>query len=218
MKMDSFPFVPEDHGNFSFEHSIYKNGYSLVAGTDEVGRGPLAGPVIAAAVVLPKNCDHHIFEDSKRLSHKKRESLHQHLLELDSLIGIGTVSETVIDQINILQASLLAMKLAVEDIANQVSKPDFLLVDGKFEIPDQIDQLALIKGESKSASIAAASIVAKVTRDRVMQDLHKKFPQYGFNTNSGYPTKVHREAIKEFGPCPYHRRSFKGVKEYVTVS
>lgn len=218
MKVDILSTIPEDQGNFAFEHALYQEGYSLIAGTDEVGRGPLAGPVIAAAVVLPPDCNHHIFDDSKKLTHKKRIKLYKYLEEIGALIGIGTVSEEDIDRINILQASLLAMKLAVNEIEAQCSKPDFLLVDGKFNIPDPIEQLALIKGETKSATIAAASIVAKVTRDQIMQSMHLKYPQYCFNTNKGYPTKVHREAIKKFGVCPHHRKSFKGVKEYVTVS
>lgn len=218
MKAGALSFIPEDYGNFSFEKSLYQRGYSLVAGTDEVGRGPLAGPVIAAAVVLPKNCDHHIFQDSKKLSHKKRVDLLHYLRDIDALIGIGQVSERRIDKINILQASLLAMKLAVDNLAEKSCRPDFLLVDGKFEIADSIHQLALVKGETKSASIAAASIVAKVTRDEIMLDLDKKYPQYGFKTNSGYPTKAHRETLSRIGPCPVHRNSFKGVKEHVTVS
>ncbi len=218
MKIDTLSTISQDHGNFSFEHSLYKQGCTFVAGTDEVGRGPLAGPVIAAAVVLPKDCNHHIFDDSKKLTHKKRVALFQYLEEINASIGIGIISEQVIDQINILQASLLAMKHAVDDLSSKGAKPDFLLVDGKFETPAPINQLALIKGESKSASIAAASIIAKVTRDRIMQDLHQKYPQYGFNTNNGYPTKFHRDAVRKIGPCPHHRKSFKGVREHVTVS
>lgn len=184
----------------------------MVAGTDEVGRGPLAGPVVAACVVLPLDCDHSLFQDSKILSHTKRQSLLQILTKIDAHIGIGVVSESIIDEINILQASLLAMRKAYDDLYQKNIAPDFLLVDGTFKIPLNIDQLPLIKGESKSASIAAASIAAKVTRDHYMLELHHKYPQYGFDTNSGYPTKKHRQALSEFGPCPHHRKTFKGVR------
>ena len=209
---------PKFQGNFAYELSLYKQGCKSVSGTDEVGRGPLAGPVIAACVVLPTDCDHTLFIDSKALTHKKRVSLFDTLYELHAQIGIGMVSETIIDQINILQASLLAMRLAFEELAKNNPTPDFLLVDGKFEVPFEVSQLALVKGETKSASIAAASIIAKVTRDRYMLNLHEQFPVYGFNTNQGYPTKKHREALKEHGSCPHHRQSFNGVEPNVVIS
>ena len=209
---------PDFQGNFAYEQSLYKKGCKSVAGTDEVGRGPLAGPVIAACVVLPICCDHTLFVDSKALTHKKRVLLFETLYELNAQIGIGIVSETIIDQINILQASLLAMRLAFEEVAKKHPTPDFLLVDGTFKVPMEINQLPLIKGETKSASIAAASIIAKVTRDRYMRNLHDQFPVYGFNTNQGYPTKKHREALKEHGSCPHHRQTFNGVKDDVTIS
>jgi len=218
MKGASLPFLSKSRGNFSFETDLYQAGYKTVAGTDEAGRGSLAGPVVAACVVLPQDCDHSLFEDSKKLTSKKRDQLLQVLKESDALIGIGFVSERQIEKLNILQASLLAMKIAVQKIEKHHSHPDFVLVDGKFEIPHDVAQLALTKGETKSASIAAASIVAKTTRDSYMLKMHEKFPQYGLNSHSGYPTKKHREAIKKFGPCPLHRVTFKGVKEYVSFS
>ncbi len=202
-----------DQDNFSLERILYSRGMVRVAGCDEAGRGPLAGPVVAAAVILPINCTHSIFLDSKVLRHKKRVELEKLLYALDAAIGIGVVSEQQIDRINILQASLLAMKLAVENIP--APPPDFVLVDGKFTIPLTISQEAYIKGESKSASIAAASILAKVARDRLMVDLHDKYPVYNFTHNKGYPTREHRLAIATHGPCPVHRLTFRGVKEYV---
>ncbi len=201
--------------NFELERNLKQQAYSVVAGLDEVGRGPLAGPVVAAAVILPEECQHSLFLDSKKLSAKKRELLFTHLHEIPARIGIGSVSHQTIDRINILQASLLAMQRAVEDLIEQCYPPDFLLVDGKFPIPSVIPQQPMIKGENRSASIAAASIVAKVTRDRLMADLHEQFPCYNFKCNKGYPTKEHRQAVKDHGICPHHRLSFKGVKEFV---
>ena len=199
-----------DHGdNFRFERHLYEKGYRCVAGCDEAGRGPLAGPVVAACVVLPVNCRHSRFLDSKILPPSLRLNLNDHLLEIGALIGIGVVSAGHIDRINILQASLLAMRLAVEKLTHAM--PDFILVDGKFEIPLSIPQAPLIKGESKSASIAAASIVAKVARDRMMEDFHHQYPAYNFYRHKGYPTKEHREALRIHGPCPIHRMTFNGV-------
>ena len=201
--------------NFHLERNLRQHGYSVIAGLDEVGRGPLAGPVVAAAVILPEECNHSLFLDSKKLTAKKRQFLFKHLREIPARIGIGTVSHQTIDKINILQASLLAMQRAVEELATQDHPPDFLLVDGKFPVPVATPQQPLVKGENRSASIAAASIVAKVTRDQLMVDLHQKFPCYNFQGNKGYPTREHRQAVKEHGISPYHRLSFKGVKEVV---
>jgi ribonuclease HII len=203
----------KESDTFSFERSLYAKGVLRVAGCDEVGRGPLAGPVVAAAVILPQNCRYDQFVDSKLLTHKQRLSLEEILLALPVAFGIGIVSEQEIDRINILQASLFAMRMAVQNLPGP--QPDFLLVDGKFRVPMTIDQQPLIKGESKSASIAAASIIAKVTRDRLMDDLHDQYPVYNFLQNKGYPTREHRKALAGFGPCPVHRKTFKGVKEHV---
>lgn len=201
--------------NFVYEGSLIQQGFTKVCGCDEVGRGPLAGPVVAASVILPENTDPSPFLDSKKLSHKKRISLCSHLHDIGAWIGIGIVDVNTIDQINILQSSLLAMRRAVDQLTEKGNPPDFMLVDGKFEVPMELPQLALIKGESKSGSIAAASIIAKVERDRIMDSLHKKFPVYGFNRHKGYPTKAHRLAIAEHGPCPQHRTTFAGVKQFV---
>ena len=208
--------LPESDGgkdNFSFERSLYSKGYSCVVGCDEAGRGPLAGPVVAASVLLPQDCDHSLFLDSKILSHKKRLHLACILRATTAVIGVGVVSEKEIDEINILQASLLAMKRSVLGMLNIT--PDFILVDGKFSIPINIDQQPLIKGESKSGSIAAASIIAKTERDKIMVELHAKYPIYNFAQHKGYPTLKHRKILADHGPCPAHRFSFKGVKEHV---
>lgn len=214
----SLPSHPPD--TFFFERTLYQQGYSRVAGVDEAGRGPLAGPVVAACVILPRELDHSIFRDSKLLTARRRTLLFDTLQGNGALIGIGSADPREIEQINILQASLLAMRRAIEDCAarHHGGLPDYLLVDGKFQIPASVSQLTLVKGESKSASIAAASIIAKVTRDRIMADSHWQFPQYGFLRHQGYPTKEHRQAINRFGPCPLHRRTFRGVVEFVRAS
>ncbi|HID70641.1 MAG TPA: ribonuclease HII [Desulfobacterales bacterium] len=208
-------FEPPPEDNFFIERNLQQQGYPVVAGLDEVGRGPLAGPVVAAAVILPPSCQHALFLDSKKLTPKKRQILFDHLYEIPAHIGIGIVSHKIVDDINILQASLLAMKHGVEELGKQKHSPDFLLVDGKFPVPMSTPQQPLIKGENRSASIAAASIIAKVTRDKIMDRLHELYPCYNFKQNKGYPTREHRQAIKDHGICPDHRLSFRGVKEFV---
>ena len=193
----------------AFERDAKARGYSIIAGIDEAGRGPLAGPVVSAAVVLPHDFDCPDITDSKKLSEKKRELLFPFIQENALAFGIGMADHEEIDQINILQASLLSMKRAVEALT---VVPDYLLIDGKFTIESSIDQEAVIKGDSRSISIAAASILAKVTRDRIMKDLSHKYPAYGFERHKGYPTKAHKQAILDNGPCPVHRQSFRGVK------
>jgi ribonuclease HII len=199
-----------DGDTFAIERSLFSQGYATVAGTDEAGRGPLAGPVVAACVILPPRCEYQQFQDSKKLSAKTREELAQRLVVLEAQIGVGIVSAAEIDLLNILQASLLAMKKAVEKLS---CLPDFLLVDGKFTVPMAVEQKALIKGDSRSASISAASIVAKVTRDAIMEQYHLEYPQYNFARHKGYPTAEHRRIIREIGPCPIHRQSFKPVRD-----
>ncbi|MEK6201956.1 MAG: ribonuclease HII [Desulfobulbaceae bacterium] len=207
--------VTDTNDTFLLERTLHTRGFSSVAGLDEVGRGPLAGPVVAACVVLPTQCDSSLFLDSKKLSHAKRCLLAQLLTDIGALMGVGIVSIATIDRINILQASLLAMKRAVENLSTTSPSPDFLLIDGKFKIPMDTPQHTLIKGESKSASIAAASIRAKVSRDAIMKELAVQFPVYNLGQNKGYPTREHRLAIEKYGPAPCHRRTFKGVKEFV---
>jgi ribonuclease HII len=195
---------------FSFERELAGKGARLVAGVDEAGRGPLAGPVVAASVILPADCRYFLFQDSKKLTEKQRERLFAILTDMGIPIGVGVATPAEIDEINILQASLLAMKRAVFDLPEM---PDFLLVDGKFTVPLKVNQQALVKGESKSASIAAASIVAKVTRDRIMLGYHDMYPRYNFKKHKGYPTKEHRNLLIQFGPCEIHRKTFSGVRE-----
>ncbi len=197
---------------FSIERDLHQQGYDFVAGVDEAGRGPLAGPVVAACVVLPVDCDYRIFRDSKKLTPAARERLFQTLHTIGARIGVGSVSERGIDRHNILQASLLAMRQAVKILP---SSPSYLLVDGKFPVPCSLPQQALVKGESRSASIAAASIVAKVVRDRMMKCYHAIFPQYNFCKHKGYPTVDHKQRIVKYGPCIIHRRAFRGVREHL---
>lgn len=217
----SFAADPEVPGNtFHFEHSLVKQGFSLVAGVDEAGRGPLAGPVVAGCVILPPDCEHHRFKDSKKLTARKRDELFAYLHICGACIGVSVVDAREIEQLNILQASLLAMKKAIHDCMGGTGNtlPDFLLVDGTFTVPLPLPQQTLTRGESKSASIAAASIIAKVTRDRLMARYHEQFPVYNFLQNKGYPTKYHRLAIAEYGPCILHRRTFKGVREFIKTT
>jgi len=202
---------------WQFEHKAKTKGFKIIAGIDEAGRGPLAGPVVSAAVILPQDFSCKGINDSKKLSEKKRNALFPLIREQALCVAIGICSHQEIDEINILQASLLSMKRAVENLSTPPDfiRPDFLLIDGKFKLDMDIDQSAIIKGDSKSISIAAASIIAKVTRDAMMKELHDQYPQYNFIQHKGYPTKAHKEAILKYGPCPVHRKTFKGVKEVV---
>lgn len=178
-----------------------------IAGIDEVGRGPLAGPVVTCAAILPDNCDILYLNDSKQLSEKKREELYEVLSEKCRAFAFGVVDNNRIDEINILQATYEAMRQAVSKLE---IVPDQLLVDA-VKIPEiRIDQRGIIKGDAKSASIAAASILAKVTRDHMMEEYDKIYPEYGFASNKGYGSKEHIAAIKKYGPCPIHRKSFIG--------
>ena len=200
-----------------YEKEARQNGYLCVAGLDEAGRGPLAGPVVAAAVVVPPSFSVDGVTDSKKLSGKKRSFLYDRIFSHADAVGVGMADEKEIDHLNILRASLLAMTRAVEDLP---ADPDHLLIDGTFQIPaDQIpadvSQRAIPKGDAKSISIAAASIIAKVTRDRLMEKYHREYPEYGYDRHKGYPTRVHREAIQKHGASAIHRTSFKGVKEYL---
>lgn len=188
-----------------FEERARQRGFRLIAGIDEAGRGPLAGPVVAAAVVLPDRYSHPDINDSKKLTSRSRELLFE-VIRTDALaVGIGVVDSRVIDELNILRATLLAMREAVADL--QVV-PDCLLVDGNQSVPLEIPQETIVKGDGRSVSIAAASIVAKVSRDRIMEIYHRQFPYYNFFKNKGYGTAEHRQAIREHGFCKIHRRSF----------
>jgi ribonuclease HII len=198
---------------YSLERCLRQKGYQWIAGLDEVGRGPLAGPVVAACVILQESCDNSCFVDSKTINAKNRSRLYRELKQNGAQISVGIVSEMDIDRLNILQASLFAMKKAVLTMPVQ---PDFLLVDGNQPVPMSTPQQTLVKGESKSASIAAASIVAKVVRDDMMDQYHLQYPEYNFQQNKGYPTLEHRQAIRIYGPCAIHRQSFKCVKEFIS--
>jgi len=196
--------------DFSEEQKLWQRGCEFVVGLDEVGRGPLAGPVVAAAVCIKKSDLPPFVEnirDSKKLSQKRREGWYKFLTEQPNIKwGIGLVSEKVIDRINILEATKLAMKQAVKALKIE---PDYLLLDGNFLLEDlSISQKAVIRGDEKVISCAAASIIAKVIRDRLMLRYHQKFPQYGFDKHKGYGTKDHLAAIKKHGACPIHRTSF----------
>jgi ribonuclease HII len=196
----------------AFEKEILPQGCGLVAGLDEAGRGPLAGPVVAAAVVLPLGAPIDDVFDSKALSPGKREKIFLKIVNRAIDIGIGLVGQDLIDQINILQSTIQAMRQALNKL---IVKPEFILIDA-LSIPDagNIPQKAIIKGDQKCYSIAAASIVAKVVRDRLMNKFHLKYPEYNFVRNKGYGTQEHLKAIASVGPCPLHRRSFKRVKEF----
>ena len=194
-----------DIDRLAIEQKLWQQGYQLIAGIDEVGRGPLAGSVYACAIIFERDFIIPEVKDSKKLSEKKREFLVEIIKENAISYNIGTASEMEIDKINIRQASFLAMHRAIEGLDIQ---PDYLLVDG-FDLPDSIIQSAgIIKGDDKSFTIAAASILAKVSRDAYMKDLDKKYPNYKFAKNKGYGTKEHIEAIKKYGITPVHRKSF----------
>ncbi len=182
----------------------------MVAGIDEAGRGPLAGPVVAACVILPEDFPEIGVDDSKRLLPKKRESLANEIQQLAICWAVGKVEAEEIDRINIYQASRLAMKRAAQSMT---IIPGFILIDGLAKIDMEIAQRTIIKGDQQSLSIASAAILAKVTRDRIMETFHETYPEYGFDKHKGYATKNHLEAIRKNGPSPIHRRSFKPVRE-----
>ena len=205
---------------FEKENSFFTKGFGLVTGLDEAGRGPLAGPVVAAAVSLradfllnPEKLEKlKTVNDSKKLTAKKREELFEIIKTECFEVGVGICDHAIIDRVNVLQATFLAMKMA---LGNLKSKPDMLLIDGKFPIPNiSAQQEAIIDGDALVFSIAAASIIAKVTRDRIMDEYDKKYPQYGFAKHAGYGTKIHMEALIKYGPCPIHRRTFKPISGF----
>lgn len=194
-----------------FETELYNKGINFIAGIDEVGRGPLVGPVVTAAVILPKDFYDERINDSKKLTEKKRELLYDVIMENAISVGIGISSEDVIDEINILNATKRAMLEAVNNLS---VKPEHLLIDA-VKLDTDIPQISIIKGDAKSESIAAASIIAKVTRDRMMIELDKIHPEYDFKHNKGYGTKKHIEAIRKYGIIKEHRKTFAPCDEYV---
>lgn len=192
------------------EQKLRDDGFGRVAGVDEAGRGPLAGPVVAAAVILPLGWEDPGVDDSKRLSPKRREELSA-LLRGDNIVwAIAMAEPEEIDRINIHHASLLAMRRAVEKLASQ---PDYLLIDGRFTTDLDLPQKAVVGGDAACRCIAAASILAKVERDHLMQRMHQKWPHYNFASNKGYPTAEHKRALEKYGPCPIHRRSYGSVAQ-----
>lgn len=196
-----------------YETELYQKGKTFIAGIDEVGRGPLAGPVMTCAVILPKDCNVLGINDSKKLSASQRENICIQLKKIAIDISISKVEADEIDKINILQSVYKSMKQSVNNLN---TKPDIVLVDA-VSIPDiNVEQLSIVKGDAKSISIAAASIIAKVTRDKLMDEYSKKYPEYGFERNKGYGTKEHIDAIKEYGLCPIHRRTFVKNLEVLT--
>jgi len=203
----------KETGMLEYEIRAANQGYRFVIGVDEAGRGPLAGLVVAGAVLFPKKVSLDGLDDSKKLSEKTREKFFPEIIKTALTYGVGIVSVEVIEKINILQAALLAMKQAVE---NCKPPPDLLLIDGNKRIVHPAQQWPIVKGDSKSLSIAAASVLAKVTRDRIMQEYHQSYPEYEFDRHKGYPTKRHKEKIRQFGPCPIHRKTFRGVKEMIS--
>jgi len=191
-----------------YENNLYKEGVTLIAGVDEVGRGPLIGPVVACACILPVNFYHKDIKDSKKLSEKKREEMYKIIKENAISIGLGIVSEKVIDEVNIYEATKIAMK---EAIKNLNITPEHVLIDAmKLEL--NIPSTSIIKGDAKSESIAAASIIAKVTRDHMLDEMDKEYPMYDLKNNKGYGTKKHLEALQTYGPCKYHRVSYSPVR------
>jgi len=193
------------------EEKARQEGFSSVAGIDEAGRGPLAGPVLSAAVILPDRVRLEHLDDSKRLSPGRREELFGAIYEQAVSIGIGLVDPIEIDRINILQASLLAMRMAVDNLRPPA---DYLLIDGTIPIRSPLPQQVVKHGDRRCLSIAAASVIAKVTRDRLMRLYDEEFPVFGFAQHKGYGTRAHREAIRTFGCCRIHRKTFRGVEEY----
>jgi len=211
--MDNLELFEEgDVSTLFFEELAKRRGFESVAGIDEAGRGPLAGPVVAAAVILPEGFKLPGLTDSKKLTEKQRNRFYPQIRQQAAAVGVGVASVGEIDQINILQATLLAMTRAISRLSDS---PDHLLIDGISPLQLNISQQTLIKGDSRSLSIAAASVVAKVVRDRIMQSFSRQFPEYGFAKHKGYGTRLHRQAIVEFGPCYLHRKTFSGVKEYL---
>ncbi|WP_449458675.1 ribonuclease HII [Streptococcus suis] len=194
-----------------YEKALYENGVEWVAGIDEVGRGPLAGPVVAAAVILPKSCKIRYLNDSKKIPKSKHETIYQEVMERAVAVGVGIKDAAVIDQVNIYEATKLAM---LEALGKLGQKPDHLLIDAmKLDTP--IPQTSIIKGDANSLSIAAASIVAKVTRDKMMADYDKEFSGYGFAKNVGYGTAEHLEGLNKLGITPIHRKTFEPIKSMV---
>lgn len=202
----------EEIDNLKYEREAYNLGYSFIAGVDEVGRGPLVGPVVTACVILPKNFELKGLTDSKKLSENKRNQFFDIIMEKALSVSVGVIDQKIIDKVNIYEATKLAMYEAIE---KSKIKPDYVLIDAmKLEELD-MPSVSIIKGDLKSISISAASVIAKVTRDRMMYELDLKYPMYDFKHNKGYPTKKHIEAIEKYGIIEEHRKTFSPVNKYV---
>lgn len=198
-----------------YEKELYQKGYQAIAGIDEVGRGPLAGPVVTACVILPKDCKIRHLNDSKKIPKKHHEEIYEEVLARALGVGIGIVDNDTIDRVNIYEATKIGMLQAIEQMKGEVTKPDYLLIDA-MQLDTPIPQLSLIKGDANSLSIAAASIVAKVTRDRMMAEYAKEYPGYAFDKNVGYGTKDHLAGLKQYGVTPIHRKSFEPIKSMLS--
>lgn len=197
-----------------YEKNLYARGFQAIAGIDEVGRGPLAGPVVTACVILPKNCKIKYLNDSKKIPKTKHEAIYQAVLQQALAVGVGIVDNTMIDQVNIYEATKIGMLQAIDNLQGQITKPDYLLIDA-MKLDSDIPQQSIIKGDANSLSIAAASIVAKVTRDKMMADFDQKFPGYAFAKNAGYGTADHLAGLKRLGITPIHRQSFEPIKSMI---
>ena len=191
--------------DYSYENNAHNEGYLVVCGVDEAGRGPLAGPAFAGAVILPENYTHEILNDSKKLSEKKRDLVYDDIIRDAISWSVGIATEQEIDDINILNATFLAMKRAVNGLN---IKPDLAFIDGNRYANTGVKEITIVKGDSKCMSVAAASIIAKVSRDRFMQEVDKQYPQYQFSKHKGYGTKLHYEMIEQYGISPVHRKTF----------
>lgn len=212
MTLQLFPDLPAD-SPLLFEERARRNGYRLIAGVDEAGRGPLAGPVVAAAVILPERFDLPGLNDSKQLSERQRENLYPLIRQQALAVGVGLCDATQIDELNILQATLRAMQQAIARLA---TPPDYLLIDGITPVPLPLPQKTVKQGDGRSLSIAAASVIAKVVRDRLMVIYDRRYPGYDLAGHKGYGCAAHMEAIARLGPSPIHRCTFRGVREHVT--
>ena len=210
--MNETLFPPEEFNPLHFEQQAIRNGFRYIAGVDEAGRGPLAGPVVAAAVILPESFDLPGLTDSKKLTEKKREELYPLIRQQAVSVGIGLATPRDIDTHNILEATLMSMQKAITRLS---TAPHFLLIDGISRVNSVIPQKTIKKGDSRSLSIAAASVVAKVVRDRIMVAFDRHFPEFGFSKHKGYGSESHREVIARLGPTPLHRYSFRGVREHL---
>lgn len=203
----------EQVDNYMYERELREKGITLIAGVDEVGRGPLVGPVVAACVVLPEKFNLEGLTDSKKLSEKKRDFYFDEIKKQALGVGVGIIDEKKIDEVNIYEATKLAMKAAIDECLKEC-KIEHILIDA-MPLDLDIPTTSIIKGDLKSITISAASVIAKVTRDRMLDELHEQFPMYDFKKNKGYPTKKHLEAILEYGILPEHRRSYGPVKDYI---